>query len=113
MTIGGGYCGNDKVACCERSGIARKPHICSECEEEIKVGQPFSWAIWGLPGDGGSSARRCQFCASFAAGYECIKWGQLRQVIFDADYDDIINLPDLTRDELLRRFVLDLDWFRE
>ena len=100
----GGSCGDSEYSFVEKSGIARKPHKCNECSADIKIGEPFSWAIWGLPGEGGGSARRCQFCASFAAGYECIQWGGLKTALENADLLDLLELPEPTRKEIVRKF---------
>lgn len=114
-----GYCDADsEVSCVERVGFAKKEHICDECSEKIAVGELFSWAIFGVPGsstqDGkgyGSSARRCQFCASFAEGFECIAYGGLREAIECADLEDIMEIPEVTLNEVLRRFGFSLKNF--
>ena len=108
----GGTCYESEYSLCVQTGIARKPHVCRECGHPIEIGEPFSWAIWGLPGEGGGSARRCQFCASFADGYDCIAWGGLRDAIENADYEDLMALPVHTRDEILRRFGWTLEEFQ-
>ena len=111
MTIGGKYCdGAEEYTFTQRTGVARKPHVCSECGENINVGEVFSWAIWGCPGQGGSSARRCQFCASFAEGYECVGWGALREALESAEYADFVDMAAATRDEVNRRFNLGFEF---
>lgn len=101
---------NGEYTLASRTGIARNPHVCDECGHDILVGDPFAWAIWGNPTEGmGGSCRRCQFCASFADGFECIPWGGLQSALEEADWDDLKDIPVATRDELFKRFGLSIE----
>lgn len=57
---------------------ARVPHVCDECSGKIKPGHLMEMIIYGEPGVGGGSAKRCTFCATLAERMGCSTIGGMR-----------------------------------
>ena len=107
MSICDGYCDIDsdfKVKS-KIKLLKRIPHCC-ECGKEIILGEYYEKITSTYKPDKTKDIDyRCSFCASFCANYECIPIGELKSHLYEhAERDEIMALPEKTREGLCERF---------